>query len=344
MIVCRIIAIALVIISTTSSIFQIFRTYVPEREKKVYLEWVAKHGKLQSTSSRDFEYRMQVFLENMRKVKLFNSSDSSIQYSLNKFADLSSEEFMAQATGSIDHQPRLNTNKSIRSESNTNVNQARRVNWLEKPGVIAPPDNQFGCGCSYAFSAITATRAAYAIFVDPNSKLDFSKQVLVNCGRTLSYKMNGCEGGSVIDAFEFLKDFGMISASDVPYTGSEQVCSLNYPKVARLPDYRIIGSTIKDLLAAIEVAPVAVSLEMVASYQFYTGGVIDIKAPCGFYINHSALAVGYDLDAEVPYIMFQNSFGTEWGEAGYFRYAIGDDSSNGICGIANAFNAQPVFK
>jgi len=156
--------------------------------------------------------------------------------------------------------------------------------------------------------------------------------------------MNGCEGGSVIDAFEFIKDYGFLSAEDVPFTGTEQICSLNYPKIARLTDYLVIGLTVKDLLAAIEKAPVAVSFEMVASYQFYTGGVIDIKAPCGFYINHSALAVGYDLDAEEPYILFQNSFGDQWGEHGYFRYAVGDDATNGICGIANEFNAQPVFK
>jgi C1A family cysteine protease len=331
------------ILSVAPSIFQALRSSVSDLDKKLYLEWTARNGKVQSPSSSDFEYRVQVFLDNIRKVNALNSFDSSAKFGLNKFADLTTDEFMALATGAARHPPRPKATKTAPEIPKANLNLARRVNWLEKHNVVAPPDNQFGCGCSYAFSAIAATRAAYAIFVDPETQLKFSQQIIVNCGKSLSYKINGCEGGSVIDAFEFIKDFGLFSDTIIPFTGSEQACSLNYPKIARLPNYKVIGSTINDLLEAIQIAPVAVSLEMVASYQFYNGGVMDIKAPCGFYINHSALAVGYDLDAEEPYIVFQNSFGVEWGEAGYFKYAIGDGASNGICGIANEFNAQPVF-
>lgn len=57
--------------------------------------------------------------------------------------------------------------------------------------------------------------------------------------------------------------------------------------------------------------------------------------------------VGYDLNAPVPYFLLKNAWGTEWGEGGYYKFAIGElsESNYGMCNIANSsFNIIPVIE
>ena len=74
-------------------------------------------------------------------------------------------------------------------------------------------------------------------------------------------------------------------------------------------------------------------------FYLYTGGVITDEI-CGNAINHAALVVGYgQTSTGLDYFIVKNSWGTDWGEAGYVR--IGTKSSNnyGVCGIL----IRPVY-
>lgn len=48
-------------------------------------------------------------------------------------------------------------------------------------------------------------------------------------------------------------------------------------------------------------------------------------------LNHAVQIIGYDLTAEVPYYIAKNSWGSEFGNAGYLMLAIGGNT----CGLAN---------
>lgn len=58
-------------------------------------------------------------------------------------------------------------------------------------------------------------------------------------------------------------------------------------------------------------------------------------------INHSVMIVGYSTSTSgTPYYIVRNSYGSDWGEEGYFRIEI--TSGAGICGIhADAY--LPLF-
>lgn len=53
--------------------------------------------------------------------------------------------------------------------------------------------------------------------------------------------------------------------------------------------------------------------------------------------NHAVLAVGYYLDKKNPsnsYILFKNSWGTGWGEKGYFRFKLSNKMfTRGPCNL-----------
>lgn len=62
----------------------------------------------------------------------------------------------------------------------------------------------------------------------------------------------------------------------------------------------------------------------------YHTGVIT-GAACGTRPDHGVLAVGYGTESTgVPYYLVKNSWGAQWGDAGYLKIAAGDDN---VCGI-----------
>lgn len=63
----------------------------------------------------------------------------------------------------------------------------------------------------------------------------------------------------------------------------------------------------------------------------YESGIINITY-CSDVINHNALAVGYGTENGLDYYLVKNSWGTEWGENGYFRIA----RNKNMCGIGRS--------
>ena len=64
--------------------------------------------------------------------------------------------------------------------------------------------------------------------------------------------------------------------------------------------------------------------------QLYTGGVADPKSCPASGVDHAVLIVGYGTDAGSPYWKIKNSWGTSWGEDGYYRIVEGSNA----CGVA----------
>ena len=74
--------------------------------------------------------------------------------------------------------------------------------------------------------------------------------------------------------------------------------------------------------------------------MLYSGGIITIA--CGTIIDHAVLIIGYGTDSEsnLPYWLVKNSWGTNWGEEGYFRIMRSLVDGPGINSI-NTHNSYP---
>ena len=85
------------------------------------------------------------------------------------------------------------------------------------------------------------------------------------------------------------------------------------------------------LAAAVTKQPVSVLLDAESSvFQSYKSGIID-DPNCGTVLDHAGLLIGYG----DGYWLLKISWGTGWGEGGYFKVAKKSayDNSAGMCGV-----------
>jgi len=136
------------------------------------------------------------------------------------------------------------------------------------------------------------------------------------------------------NAFDFLKaNGGLEQYSDYQYTGTQGTCQFNKAKAAvQVAGWQSAGTTdegkIRDMLY--QIGPLSVAVNA-TPLQYYTSGIGSYTTaecdPAG--TNHAVTLVGYGTENGVDYWLVRNSWGANWGEAGYFRLARGQ----GTCGI-----------
>ncbi|KAF5400470.1 Cysteine proteinase [Paragonimus heterotremus] len=125
---------------------------------------------------------------------------------------------------------------------------------------------------------------------------------------------------------------GLEAQEDYPYVGREQKCRLDKSKLLAKINGSIVLEKDEGKQAAwlAEHGPMSTSLN--ANYlQYYRSGISHpSKDECDpEELNHAVLTVGYGTKNGIPYWIIKNSWGTSWGENGYFRLYRGD----GTCGI-----------
>ncbi|CAK0909785.1 unnamed protein product [Prorocentrum cordatum] len=88
--------------------------------------------------------------------------------------------------------------------------------------------------------------------------------------------------------------------------------------------YKAVKSDSEQALkeALVNVGPVAVGISASGDeIRFYKSGVL--TAPCSDTLDHAVLVVGYGFQDPNPYWKLKNSWGTDWGEDGFFRLVRG---------------------
>uniref|UniRef100_A0A6C0KA89 Peptidase C1A papain C-terminal domain-containing protein n=1 Tax=viral metagenome TaxID=1070528 RepID=A0A6C0KA89_9ZZZZ len=197
-------------------------------------------------------------------------------------------------------------------------------------GLVTPVKNQGNCGSCWAFSTTGSVEGLNALV--SGDLVSLSEQQLVDCSR--SEGDNGCYGGLMDYAFEYIIDNGICTEEDYPYIAHEKVCSncTDAVYIKNCADVKPMSD--EALQEAVAKQPVSVAIEAdSASFQSYSGGVYD-SPECGTNLDHGVLVVGYTPD----YWIVKNSWGESWGENGYINIAR-DGSSEGMCGIL----LQPSF-
>ncbi|KAH7567198.1 hypothetical protein JRO89_XS07G0030600 [Xanthoceras sorbifolium] len=130
----------------------------------------------------------------------------------------------------------------------------------------------------------------------------------------------GCKGGNYVLAHRYMLKVGGVEATkDYPYTGIDGSCKFDKNKI--VPSIYEFNNIVadEDQFAAnlVEYGTVAVGING-DMLQTYTGGIA--CPPCSGTLNHALTLVGYGSDR---HWIIKNSFGTNFGENGYYRLCKG---------------------
>ncbi|MED6118511.1 hypothetical protein PIB30_003257 [Stylosanthes scabra] len=304
----------------------------------LYEEWLEKHGKKPSNGllTGETKDRFEIFKDNLRFIDQHNSIvNRTFNLGLNRFADLTNEEYRAKYLGTrMDRNRRMMkaTTRSDRYAPRVGDKLPESVDWRKEGAVVGVKD-QGGCGSCWAFSTIAAVEGINKIVT--GDLISLSEQELVDCDTSYN---EGCNGGLMDYAFEFIINNGGIdSEEDYPYTGYDGRCDQNRKnaKVVSIDSYEDVPAY--DELAlqkAVANQPVAVAIEGGGrEFQLYVNGVFTGK--CGTALDHGVAAVGYGSEGGHDYWIVRNSWGADWGEDGYIRMERNlGNSRSGKCGIA----------
>ena len=162
-----------------------------------------------------------------------------------------------------------------------------------------------------------------------------SEQNLMDCVHPMS---DGCQGGQMTEAFQYVIDNGIMSEADYPYKEHDSgfdVCNfVEAESVATMSDYTEVGFFSESALqeAVGTVGPVSVGIDASKySFQLYDSGVYDEETCSPLQLDHGVLAVGYGVHDGKDYWLVKNSWGTSWGMEGYIMMSRNKENQ---CGIA----------
>lgn len=299
----------------------------------LYREFLELH---QKTESR---FGLAYFYENLQKIIQHNREGHSWTMALNKFADMSYEDFVAQYT--------LGAPQDCSATTHSYQFRGAAIpdsfDWTEK-GMVSPVKNQGQCGSCWAFSTTAALEAHAKIVHGGEGFLDLSKQQLLDCAG--DFDNHGCQGGLPSHAFEYLKYSGGIqSEKDYHYEAANRRCRFDASKVVlKVPggSVNITSGNEQELDEAIAtVGPISVAYQVVGDFRFYKSGVYSSKTCKNGTqdVNHAVLAVGYGTENGKKFYYVKNSWGAAWGMKGFFKI----ERHVNMCGIA-VCNSYPKLK
>lgn len=278
--------------------------------------------------------RKQIFAENLKKIEMHNFLYSkglkSFTLGVNRFADMEASEFKKLMNGFV-------AGNSTSSESatylspNVKFSLPDTVDWRTK-GYVTPVKDQGQCGSCWAFSATGSLEGQW--FRKTTQLVSLSEQNLVDC----SHKQgnDGCEGGLMDFAFQYIKDnVGIDTEESYPYQAKDATCRFKKASVgASDKGFTDIAENDEAKLqeAVATVGPIAVAIDAGHdSFQLYKSGVYNEPA-CTDNLDHGVLVVGYGTLNGQDYWLVKNSWGLGWGEQGYIMMTRNGGNQ---CGIAS---------
>ncbi|KAL4364342.1 hypothetical protein GQ457_04G002700 [Hibiscus cannabinus] len=303
---------------------------------RMFEMWLVKHGKNYNALGEK-EKRFEIFKDNLMFVQEHNSVNRTYKVGLNRFADLTNEEYRTMYLGTrVDLNTRSNKlaggeAKSKRYAFRVGDNLPEFVDWREK-GAVGTVKDQGQCGNCWAFSTVAAVEGINKIVT--GDLVSLSEQELVDCDNLYN---QGCNGGLMDHAFEFIINNGGINTEeDYPYHAFDNICDVNRKnaRVVSIDGYEDVPENDeKSLKKAVANQPVSVAIEAGGrAFQLYQSGVFTDK--CGTNLDHGVTAVGYGTEGGVDYWLVRNSWGPNWGEYGYIKMERNfAGASTGKCGI-----------
>lgn len=321
-----------------------------EQNEEAWKEYKTKFDKNYSTQEEDAQ-RMKIFLENKDYITSYNvkSKSASFTQGLNHLSDLTQDEINRSLNGfRLTKEPERHMDgilwTLISSLNDTLSAPTADRAWYEN--ILSPPmldyrttgrvsriKDQGSCGSCWAFAC---TGALESILAARNNGVLLSEQNLVDCSSR--YGNYGCSGGLMDQGFNYVRDHGIMSQQDYPYTGKDESCKFIRSKsVTNVRNSVILPPGNEPLLRMVlaMTGPIPIAIDASSkSFHSYKSGVYNDRScrSSSNSLNHAVLLVGYGTDKNYgDYWIIKNSWGLKWGNNGYIKLAR---NSRNLCGVS----------
>lgn len=203
--------------------------------------------------------------------------------------------------------------------------------WQNNGGdYTTPVRSQGSCGSCWAFASTGVFESFYErLYQNPSLNPDFSEQYLLSCSDAGS-----CTGG--YSAIRYFIDYsgggavGTVLESAYPYTASDSSCiNLNGYTRYKAPSGTFSSGATFPSVSQLKrylytYGPLLISLGVDSSFSAYTGGIY--SSSYSGEVNHVVLLVGWGTTSSgSTYWICKNSWGSGWGESGFFRILDGSN-------------------
>jgi cathepsin C len=232
----------------------------------------------------------------------------------------------------------------------------KKLDWRNVNGrnFVADAVDQGSCGSCYSVATTNMlaarTRIKYGKLLKESKAFSLAAQKVLSCNQY----SQGCAGGFPYLVNKFAYDYGMVEESLMSYEAQNTNCKtqmLNLKQV-RASSYGYVGGfyggcNAQAMMAELMNGPIAIGFQVPPGLYHYESGVYNDHAsnPQALTVmtdehgrkvtvnkweetNHAVLIVGYDeTDDGQPYWIVQNSWGSWWGDSGFFKIARGNDTA-----------------
>lgn len=183
--------------------------------------------------------------------------------------------------------------------------------------------NQGDCNSCWAFGSATTASDRSCIHKDIHVRLSEQDLQCVN--------QKPCKYGSPEDAFDYWRDHGLVTDKCKPYDvdklNKSEPCvmecvnpDINYKQDKHFAEniYRISNESDQIRAELFKNGPIETVFVVYEDFKKYESGIYVIKVPTVIGV-HSVRVIGYGVEDGIDYWLAANSWGSNWGENGYFR-------------------------
>jgi C1A family cysteine protease len=303
----------------------------------MFKEWMAHYEKSYSTEEEQ-KLRFYTFVDNINRAKELNEKLKMPQlYGITKFSDLSKAEFKAKYLLK-NYQPTV-SNNTLPAEAAAKITNPLKIKIAASGGKVSfkpaggyNPNtlydwgadgyttaikNQGQCGSCWAFSATEQTESNYAMKHSLPQPL--SVQQIVDCDT----KDGGCNGGTTQGAYTYIMSAGGLEYDSVyPYTGVQGKCQFDRQPVIDITGYQSVSqyneAGMFNFLSTGGPLSICLNANNLETYnggnQILPGSTCDPND-----VDHCVQLTGFltDANGNIAAWNVRNSWGTDWGNAGY---------------------------
>jgi len=297
-------------------------------------QWASLHGK-QYSSEQSYAVALSTFAKNQQEIMQLRKEHPHATFALNKFADMSTEQFKATL---LTYKAPTTPHLAVAKPAAVSAPLPDKFDWRSSKAV-SPVKDQGQCGSCWAFSATESIESQSFLL---HKKMPIlSPQQIVDCDTV----DQGCNGGNTETAYAYVtQQGGLDTEKSYPYTsgdsGSGGACNFQSNSVAaKINNFTYAVNPCLDgacnkqnetMLRAQLVAVGPLSICVNANpWQFYSSGILTGCSHAAADLDHCVQLVGFAWTQK--YWIIRNSWGTDWGNAGYIYVATGKNE----CGVAN---------